>query len=100
MQDGTIIEITGHAYDRAKERLSLSRDAFVRQAEKAYESGIAHSQTKGNLKKFMTKLWLQYKKANNMRIYGEVIYLFHDNTLITVYQLPFNLRKYIKLSTK
>lgn len=94
------IIITEHAFERAKERLGLDRKAFEKLALKAYISGMKHAECKGQLNKFITKLFMQYKTANNTRIYGEVIYLFHGNTLITVYQIPVELKKYLSLKTK
>ena len=93
--------ITNHAYERANERLSLSRESFVRLAKKAYIDGVSHGETKGKLKKYLDKLWFKHKNhiygQNNVRIYGENIYMFRDNILVTVYQLSYDLRKYIKL---
>jgi hypothetical protein len=93
-----MIVITDHAYDRAKERLSLNKSAIDRLALTAYEKGLKHSEAKSHLYKYVTKIWMSYKTANNVRIYGENIFLFHDNILITLYQVPFDLRKYIKFS--
>jgi hypothetical protein len=102
MQDATsnIIQITDHAYDRAKERLSLSKDSFCRLATKAYVEGIKAKESKGRLKRYLDKLWFQYKTANNVVIYGENIFFFRENVLITVYQLPHVLRKFIKINKK
>lgn len=87
------IYITDHAYDRAKERLGMSRGAFSKLAYKAYLDGVKHCNTAGNLKKWIDGTWFNYKNANNIRIYGEVFFLFNFKTLITVYQVPHNLRK-------
>lgn len=90
------VRITDHAYDRAKERLSWKPGVLDKMTEKAYLEGIKHKDTKGQLNKYITKIWFKHKNANNIRIYGENIYLFCDNILVTVYQLPGNLRQYIK----
>lgn len=87
------IIITNHAYERAKERLSLNRSAFTSLAEKAYELGACHSDSVGNLKKYIDGIYFQYKTANHIRIYGCNVYLFNNNTLITVYAVPNNLKK-------
>jgi hypothetical protein len=87
------IKITEHAYTRAKERLSLSRKAIDRLAKKAFIDGRKHSDTTGQLNKYLTKIYLQDRIANNIRLYGEYIYLFRSLTLITVYQLPEWFRK-------
>jgi hypothetical protein len=94
------IHITEHAYDRAKSRLKWSADSLKRAAEKAHQSGIMHSQTKSHLNKYITSLWFKYKKCNNIRIHGEVIFFFKNNILITVYQLPHNLKKQLKYCKK
>lgn len=88
--------ITDHAYERAKERLSLNKAALERLAVKALEQGKKHSDTKGQLKKYIDGLWFRHRNANNVRLYGENLFLFVDNTLVTVYQLPNNLRKHMK----
>lgn len=91
------IKITEHAYERAKERLRFKSEVLDKMAAVAYEEGLKHSESKGLLKKYITSLFFQYGKANNIRIYGEVIYLFASSTLITVYQVPSHLKKYLKL---
>lgn len=92
----SLIEITNHAYDRAKERLSLNKKTFLKLAESAYLKGIKHSDTKGSLCKYITKIWFSYKSADNVRIYGQNVFLFRGNLLITVYQLPNDLRKHLR----
>lgn len=94
------IVITEHAYDRAKERLSYNKNALERMANKAYFSGLKHEDTKGKLNKYLTKLWHLHKSANNIRIHGENVFIFINNTLITVYQLPNNLKIWIGLTKK
>ena len=91
-----VVSITDHAYDRAKERLSWKHSVLDKMAEKAFLEGVTHKDTKSHLSKYITKIWFQHRTANNVRIYGENIYLFHNNTLITIYQLPNNLRKCVK----
>jgi len=88
--------ITEHAFDRAKERLSWNNKVLSKMAEKAFMEGIKHKDTKGTLNRYVTKLWFSYKHCNNVRIYGENIFFFCDNRLITLYQLPNYLRKHVK----
>ena len=90
------VTITEHAFDRAKERLALNEGAFKKIVTRAYLQGIRHRDTKGTLNDYITKLYMQYKNANNIRIYGEVVYLFNNHTLITLYQIPNDLKKYLK----
>ena len=90
------IEITEHAYERAKERFSLNKAALERFANSAYKNGIKQSDTVGQLKKYIAKLWHKYKTANNIRIYGEIIFIFCDNRLITLYHIPNEFKRVLK----
>lgn len=90
------IIITDHAYTRAKERLSLNKKALDRLALTAFQKGIKQADTVGQLQKYIAKLWFEHKKANNIRIYGEVIYFFSGNTLITLYLVPNEFRRVLK----
>lgn len=85
--------ITDHAYDRAKERFSLSAKSLDRMAPKALRQGIGISDCKGELKKYIGSL---QKEAAQVRIYGEVIYLFYDNKLITVYKVPNEFKRHVR----
>lgn len=91
----TII-ITDHAFDRAKERLGFERRATERMAMKAFVAGKKHAACKGGLKKYLDHLYLQYENANNCRVWGEAIYLFAGNRLITIYNLPNELKAIAK----
>lgn len=86
------VAITDHAHDRMKERLGLPKRAHQNAAQRAYTLGKAHGEARGRLKKFLDAEWLNHKTANNPRIYGEHIYFFRDNVLITVFEVPKRLR--------
>ena len=90
------MKITNHAYEKAKERLSWKADVIEKMAEIALNEGISHSDTKGKLKRYITKLYLSHRTSNNIRIYGQNIYFFLGDTLITIYRVPTNLIKYLK----
>lgn len=92
------VKISEHAFERAKERLNLKRDSFIRLTNKAFYEGIRHNQFKGQLLKYINSVYLQHKAANNIMIYGEIIYFFNNSKLITVYQVPNNLKNLIKHS--
>lgn len=88
--------ITKHAKERLKQRCGFNKKASEKMVQKAYEEGITHSETKGNLNKWITGVFFHTKKANNIRIYGDKAYLFHDTTLITVLQVPPSIMKNMK----
>lgn len=85
--------ITNHSEKRIKERTGLSKKQSDKLALNALEHGITHREAKGNLKKYLDKLFLSHGKANNMRVYNQKVFLFDRNTLITVINLPTNLVK-------
>lgn len=65
-------------------------------AQKAYEEGITHAETKGRLNKWVTSLYFRNERANNIRLYGDKAYIFCDKTLVTVIQIPASLMKNLK----
>lgn len=87
------MKVTEHASERLKERNGLNKKSHDRIAEKVLTNGVTHSQTKGSLKKWIDSLYFKNKRANNIRLYGDKVYIFCDETLITVMQIPNNLIK-------
>lgn len=94
------MDLTKHAKTRIKERCGLGKKGSLRAAEKALTEGIPHSRTKGRLNKWITSLYFGGSKANNIRLYGDKAYIFHNQTLITVMQIPQNLMKDLKKMVK
>lgn len=86
-----MITISHHAYHRAKERLGYNPDAFKRLAAQAYCYGISQAEAKGKLRRFIESRCAEHP-GNKPRIYGENIYIFKENCLVTVYQLPADVR--------
>lgn len=95
------LHVTEHAKKRLKERNGLNKKSIDRMAEKALNEGIRHSQTKGNLNKWISKQFFYNHKASNIRLYGDKAYLFtKDDKLITVLQIPASLMKDFKKMVK
>lgn len=88
--------VTKHAQKRLKERCGVNKKSADRMAKKAYEFGMTHSETTGNLKKWVDGLYFYNETANQIRLYGDKAYIFHNQKLITVIQIPHNLVKYVK----
>lgn len=86
---------TKHAYERAKDRFGWKSNVLDKMMLKAFNEGIEHKDTKGRLNRYISKLWFEHKKANNVRIYGENIFFFHDEVLITLYRLENSLIKHL-----
>lgn len=80
--------MTEHSVQRTKDRVGLSKKIANKNAQKALEFGITHSESKGGLRRYLDKLYLSNGNANNVRVYHRYVYLFRDNRLITVMNLP------------
>jgi hypothetical protein len=90
------MKLTSHSIDRGKERVGLSPKSFKYLAQIALNKGIRHSEVTGRFKKYFDKLYLSYKNANNIRVYGEHVYLFCGETLVTVFHLPNEFKALVK----
>lgn len=87
--------ITNHATKRTKERVGISKKLTEKNAIRALECGIQHEDTKGRLRRYVDSLYLKEHAANNVRIYCNNVYLFHNNILITVFPVPVKYRKIV-----
>ena len=85
--------VTNHAIKRTKERLGLSKKLAAKNAERALTDGLRHKDTRGSLHRYIASLYWKNRTANNVRIYCDYVYVFHDSLLITVYPLPQKYRK-------
>jgi len=91
------VALTEHACKRARERLSWNESTLERMSIRAFESGLKRKNTNGLLKKYLDELWEQRKQANNLRLYGETLFVFSNNKLLTVWHLPTELRPLAKV---
>lgn len=80
--------ITRHSVKRAKQRMGLNTKSVAPNAEKALEYGITHGETRGQLRKYLDKLYYCNGTANNIRVYHRFVYIFCDQVLVTVFALP------------
>ena len=94
------IQVSKHAEKRLRERCGLNNKSLNRMVNKAFASGIKHSDTKGKLCKWVTSLYFNNQQANNIRLYGDKAFIFCDNILVTVIQIPSSLRNDMKVLVK
>lgn len=85
--------VTKHATRRTKERVGLPKRLSKKNAEKALQEGIRHEETRGSLHRYIGALYWRNQTANNVRIYCNNVYIFHDDILITIFPLPQKYRK-------
>lgn len=84
--------LTAHAQQRLKERCGLQKKSKERIAAKVFKKGLSIEETNGSIRKWMTTVFYNNTNINNIRLYGDKIYLFADQTLITVLFVPKHLR--------
>ena len=91
------VSVSAHAYNRAKERLGLNRNATGRLAEKAFVSGFDCSDISGQLCAYG-----QVKECvsgSAVRFYGENVWLYQSDksqsgvVLVTVFPVPRELKR-------
>lgn len=78
---------------RMRERCGLNKKAIERMANKAYIYGKEHRQTKGKLNKWITSVYFNSTTGSEFRIYGDFLYIFNNDILVTVFRVPNNLLK-------
>ena len=91
------VVLTHHACKRARERFSWNPSTLERMSGRAFELGLKRKNTGGRLKKYLDGLWDNHKEANNLRLYGETLFVFSNHLLITIWHLPPELRPLAKV---
>jgi len=84
-----VCAVTRHAEHRTRERVGIPKKAVRRAAEKALREGIKRVETEGGLRRYLD--WLYFRgngDMDNIVIYGDKVYLFSQNRLVTVLTVP------------
>lgn len=84
--------LTRHSRKRIIQRVG-SGGGTTKIAKRALRNGIPHSETTGELHDFMSKLYLSQRKGNNMRVYGDCVYMFDRKCLVTVIKIPYEIMR-------
>lgn len=87
-KDDDVVYVSRHALDRMKERCGWGRKASMRMVKKIVDNGIEADKVTGKYRS-----WARHKAENAINgekylMYGERMYLFAYNTLVTVLQTP------------
>lgn len=85
--------ITKHGRKRIKKRLGAKKANIEKEAQKAFEHGITHHQSVGEFKSYLSHVYRQYSRGNNLRVYNRRLWLFQSKALITVFDLPSKFHK-------
>ena len=81
-------KVTRHADKRMRKRVGVNRSAVERMARKAMIEGYTRHDFSGSLRRYLDYLYHYNQSANNIRVWGEKVWIFSDNILITVLDLP------------
>ena len=88
------LQVSKHGAKRVRERVGLPKRAVERNAQRALEEGIGYREATGTLRRYISWLYELYDgNGNNIRIYGDKVWIFHDAILITVLNVPGEHRK-------
>ena len=88
------LQISRHGERRARKRVGIPKKAVDRMARTALERGIGYRESTGKLRDYIGWLYEKYDgNGNNIRVYGDKVYVFHDAILITVLNVPGEHRK-------
>lgn len=80
--------VTRHGAARIKERCGIRRKAMQRLADTAFNRGLCMREFSGSFRRYLEGIYLTQCTANNLRVYGEKVWLFADTTLVTIWHLP------------
>lgn len=86
--------LTKHASIRMAQRCGVQKKMQAKIVRRVIRHGVTHAETteSTNLKKWVDGLYLSQRKPNKILLYGNGAYLFKDETLITVINIPDNLQ--------
>lgn len=85
--DSNIISLTTHSKERLKERNGWSKKTSERMIQRVIENGEDMEQKTGYLGKWARAKKKEYKNKTFM-LYGTQVYVFTNNTLVTVFPAP------------
>lgn len=85
--------LTDHARARYKERTGMSKTRMEKDAELAWKNGVRWDEVSGGLRRYIDSQHFGSKLLADIRIYCGRVYIFKNETLITVFELPLKYRR-------
>lgn len=85
--------MTAHSFARMKSRCGTSKSASCRLADAAFTYGATNAEVYGRLNRYFAKVNRNGavdhgRTSGNLRAYGDKLYVFSEDVLVTVLQLP------------
>ena len=91
------ISVSKHGAKRVRKRFGVPKKAVERVVNRAFFEGRHHADCNGSLRRYLDKQFLSGgAHANNMRISSGHLWLFHGNTLVTLWSLPSKYQRQFK----
>lgn len=82
------VAITDHARARYKERTGLPKSRMEKDAELAWKNGVRWDEVSGSLRRYIDSQHFGSKMLAEIRIYCGRVYIFKNESLITMFELP------------
>lgn len=82
------VYISDHAMRRLKERNGWKKSTSLRMVQRIYDEGISPEDVKGYLAKWVKTKNAEMNQGDSLRLYGDILYVFHNKTLVTAYPVP------------
>ena len=86
--------VTRHGEQRIRERIGVKKKGCRRLADKVLQKGIRPDETTGHLNLYLNGMLEVKNGVNQIRVYGDKIFLYENIRLVTVKQTP---REYMKI---
>ena len=88
--------VTNHAYDRVRERVGLPKRAVERLARTAMQRGRTSDEFNGFMALYLDRVQDRHNPDAVVKVFRGYMWLFCDNRLLTVIQIPKDLRRVIE----
>ena len=85
--------LSDHGEKRLRKRSHIRKKNTEKFSDIISEYGLRHRDTTGSLRRYMDRLWYYNEGTRDIIAYNQKIYIIgYNDTLITVFDIPFNLR--------
>lgn len=94
------LHVSKHAERRIRSRVGIPKRSVSKEVERAFYNGVTYSQSRGQLRKYFTKIWRKTKEKPLVRVYNHFAWVFvrvkgrgGAYVLKTTYNIPSTLYK-------
>lgn len=87
------MKITKHSKKRVRKRLGINMCGVEKISENAFKYGIKRENLSGSLRRYVDLFYFNHNRIATMIVYYEHVFIFVNNTFVTVYLLPAKYRQ-------